>query len=129
MTGSMGWGELRRLANPVVSCLGMSEIMFFRLVVACDMQSRIFGVKMVCFASQGSQIERVRQFLRVLSAVHREGRRSVPASWRALGVPWSAPGPALELPLPDGLVRGRLINELSSETGGVGKTIGEVIPQ
>ena len=86
-------------------------------------------MKIVCFAAQGSQNERVRQSLRVLSAVCREGWRSVPAFWRALGLPWSAPGPALELPLPAGLVRGRLINELSFETRGVGKTIGEVIPQ
>ena len=93
------------------------------------MQPHIFGVNIVCFASQVSQNERVRQFLRVLSAVCREGWRSVPASWRDLGVPWNAPGPALELPLPDGLVRGRLINKLSSETGCVGKTIKEVIPQ
>ena len=99
------------------------------MCVACDRQSHIFGMKIVCFAAQGSQNERVRQSLRVLSAVCREGWRSVPAFWRALGLPWSAPGPALELPLPAGLVRGRLINELSSETGGVSKTIGEVIPQ
>ena len=31
--------------------------------------------------------------------------------------------------LPDGLVRGRLIDELSCETGGVSQTIGETIPR
>ena len=76
------------------SCLMLGDV---RNHVACDMQSRIFGVNIVCFALQVSQIKRVRQFLRVLSAVCREGSALCACLLASFGVPWSASGPALEL--------------------------------